>query len=455
MKKTALGCFAALAFLVFSYAGWVSYPPSRHAAEARELHQRLQTQFEQSQRWARDPQKNAYLDPQFLPYWGRKDLEHRPGSEPERIVNALTEWSDLAQKKPAGIEKNPSDPKLQAAIQEFQPLLAGWTEATHKPAFVAPESSPPHFETVVPNYLALRNLAQAASAYSHWLITQGRGDEALQHQLVTLRMSRKLAGEPAGLLSTMIAIACGDVARLTIQKILVQPNCTLSPQLLKELLSTLEQTQLPAERISQSFETEYYVFHNSFLDPKSQSSQMLNQLYGPWQRFLPGVQQRESRMATNDYMDLLESFRNDSPQGFQQKVQSMNEGGPLGNWWTGRHSLVSTLLIPNLVQSQNHLSLARRRQSFLHLQASLQSYRRQHGSWPQSLEQLKVSGYPPLEGLEWNEVEWNQGVLQHRLPAPEAGQLQSSALTPDWDWLHLPEWRVELTGHPVSAWEVS
>ena len=85
MGKNAWGCLGAAAAPFLLYAAWISYPPSYYENEM----QRRLAQRAAGQAIAADSRKNAYMNPNFLPFWGRPTSERRPGMVAETQIKKL------------------------------------------------------------------------------------------------------------------------------------------------------------------------------------------------------------------------------------------------------------------------------------------------------------------------------------------------------------------------------
>jgi len=105
---------------------------------------------------------NGYLDPTFLPFWGRKDREGKPDSDLKKQLFKLDRYCDMREWDELGLEglALARDPQTRAVFTEFGKLADRFHELMAKPKFVPPDDQPLDANTLVPNFLAFRALTQ-------------------------------------------------------------------------------------------------------------------------------------------------------------------------------------------------------------------------------------------------------------------------------------------------------
>ena len=394
MKKT-LGCLA-LAFLtpVLLYVGWIQNPPSRHEVLSSQLLQASIARHVEEQSMVRS-ENNAYLDPDFLAYWGRKGSERSEGGEVEEKLGLMKELSDLQQGEEAHLEERWKQPDVGQAMAQVEQLYPKIHAMCIRPDFIVPRNEPPDLHSVEPNLLAWRRLPQDLSAYAEYLVLAGRSSDAIAVASDGLLFAARLGQQQPSIVRAMIGVAARSIAQETLAMVLSRcsPKESLAP-----VLDLLRSTQLPPTALVECLEEEYCqnVRSLSKLKTNPTPNSPFNYLSA-----LPGLDGRELRMFKNDYLSMLQQVRLGQPVQLGWAANSS-----LGNWFLGRHSILAAILTPNLPRTGHAFKIVRLRQAFLHLYVSLLEFRRSKGHFPSSLQEL--SGYLPLDGLDLERVEYSR-----------------------------------------------
>jgi hypothetical protein len=437
--KKRLGCLGFLLFLLAGYAVWALYPPSRYAAQLQEVYQGAQARHEASQLNAKNAATNGYLDPTFLPYWGRKNIEGKPNSELAAQLKKLDNYSDLHAGKEQGLEQKVGDPQTGQLFSEFGAIYDKLHQALALPKFVPPDDQPVNAGTLVPNFLAFRSLEQYLSAYAEYLSLSGQSDRALAVCQDMLRFSKVVNSDGSTLIQLMISVATRAISQSTLAMVL-QTGSAGRPAVLQELSKTLTETQFSEEDFLNAFYGEYYMVTNSVLQ-LGQKPLVEGQDTNAIVYRLPGLVSREFRLYQNDYFPILEKAR----QGdYRVPDWLMNFGW--FDWFTGQHAYLSGIVIPNSTRAHLVLELSRKRQAFLQLYIELLLARQKSGKWPATLKDLQAGGFKPLPPLdltkvayqvEGDKMELKLSLSEQEQPNPARASVNTNQ---EWEILDRADW---------------
>lgn len=385
----ALGCLGLLVAPVLLYAGWVCYPPSRYESMSVKILSDAAARHAREQQAAVKQASNAYLDPDFLPYWGRKGMEQHDPSPAGTQLKPLESLSDLANGEDMNLEGRFKAPAVRKKFKQFARFYPKVHKVFNQPDLLVPLTEPQNIMTVAPEWIAWRGLVQRLSAYAEYLKLEGKTDEALIVAVDLIRFARLVSHQQLTLIRAMMGMAAQSIAQDTLAMVLdnSSPQGSLEP-----LLRTLEDTQFPASAWADCLEAEYCQHINSIPKLKQQSSGPSS--FSPLS-LLPGLEWRELRMFKNDYLEMLQQVRQGQPIN-SSWASSM---GPT-TWLLGRHSVLSAIGIANYPKTGKNFELVRTRQAFLHVFVGLLRARQLSGRFPADLAQLQASGYKPLDGLE-------------------------------------------------------
>lgn len=396
MKKPGIriGCVALLLGGLGIYAVWVSLPRPKYPEQAREVLQRQQQAFSERQKLAEDRSNNGYLDSHFLGYWGRKDIEAKPGHP---LLSALRPFRE-ADTSPQSYSQQLQDPQFRAATESFHKVLPDLRKAWGQPVFLPPETGLREVDSPIPNFVAIRDLVKALVACAEIDADQGRVAQALQDQLLGLEFAHRFAEQKGNsLLDTMLGTAWQSILHAGIASVLQEPNQKWKPEELRQLQSALVNTQVSEDVVQRALEAELLLGENTFRR-MGESRQRKNGIdrWGGMASF-PGLLQREARLYENDFMPLLQS---------PNPNFGWTDHFGFGSWMLGEHGYASTILIPNAEGARRGLELTRSRQSFLHLYAGLLEFEARQQRPAASLKELQETGYQPLAGLDLNAVSY-------------------------------------------------
>jgi hypothetical protein len=424
---------------VLLYAAWVSYPPSRYEALSVTILQEVAARHAAEQQVAHRADLNAYVDPFFLPFWGREGIELRDPSPAGEALKGLEDLSDLAQGRDVKLEKRLKDPAVHERFKQFALVYPHFREMCNRPHLVVPSSQPTSFPDPEPQYIAFRKIPLLLSGYAEYLSLQGQSEQALSVAMDCLRFSHLILAEQPALIRSMIGAAAQQISQSTLAMLLETP---LPGEALEPLLQLLQQTQVPASTFSACIETEY-----------AQGVEMLSGMKKPfagqnasWIPLPPGLEGRELRLYKNDFLAVVVQLRQGQP------IQnSWATNFKMLDWFLGRHGVLGAIAIANYTKTGSHYEVLRMRQAFLHLFVALLQARQRSGRLPESLAQLQASGYKPLEGLDLKRVVYmardGKASLKFQLtaremPYPQAGEEDPGMLK--WRRLDGPDWILEI-----------
>ena len=431
-SKFLPGCLGSVAALAVLYGSWIALPSVHSEADVRQLLSTQQRAFEEDQKASRDLTQNAFLDPQFAPYWGRKSVEMKPGSPVADTVLAMREYSSVSAAKDPQTARlwKQKDVGLHKATADFVAMHSSLQKVLARPYFIIPWTQAPSFESESANFLALRNLAQGLSAYAEVQLADGKPEAALETALEILALAKLVVSQKShSLIGTMVALALQTTGHVTVAAVL-QSSDRWKPGPLRQALAVLESRFVSPDLALASLEAEFWFTQNYFQGkPPSTFSK------------LPGLWNREWRLFQNDYFPAVQALRNHQPVnlGWMNQLSAMN-------WLLGQHSWVSGTLLPNFNRISSLLETGRQRRDFLHLYTEL-LLRQAEGQLPASLDPKSLGqlvpnrlGYRVVQGRPQLSYELDP-LLARELPsAPPAGL--NTAL---WQNLMRPRWAL-----PVS-----
>jgi len=422
----------SVAAVVVLYLSWCALPSVHSEAEVKQVLSSQQQAFEEDQKVSKDLALNAFLDPQFAPYWGRKSVEMRPNSPVADTVSAMREYSILGAAKDPQTARlwQRKDGALRKAAADFAVLNSSLQKVLARPYFVIPNSQVPSIDSETANFLAQRNLAQALSAYAEVQIADGKPEVALGTALEILSLAKLVVSQKShNLIGIMVASALQTTGQETLAAVLQSSN-RWSPTSLHQALAGLESTFVSPDLALESLECELWLAQNYF---RAKPDTALGKI--------PGLWSREWRLYQNDYFPAIQAMRAHQPVNLAWVSQFS-----VMNWLLGQHSWVSGTVFPNFNRISGLLELGRQRRDFLHLYAEL-LLQQAEGKLPSSLDPKSLGRLVPGRVSYLNAKGQPQltyeidPVLARQLPGvPPAGR--SSAA---WQTLMQPHWAL-----PVS-----
>lgn len=400
--KKASGCFLVLLASAGLYLGWVSYPPNRYEAQAKELRTRVAEREQQWQKNVNDPEKNAYIDPTFLPYWGRKGLEQDNQNKVSKMAATADDYCYLAGGKDPTVLSKAMQEKPQEVARAFaglEALYPDFRRAASRSEFSYSLNGPMTTQTLIPNLLAIRYLLSRLTGYAEYLALAGKPEQASEVIETILQFCSLLGKQPMSVIQMATVVRHQELAYEGLIRILENSPRRLKAAHLKDLAERITNSILPQSAFVEALENEFYILDNSvelaFADRLILSDTYL--LAGK----LPGVQARERRLLHNGFFEHLPEIRaGNSPD--------LNWVANFGfvDWASGQRGALAASLLPDWNKVQHLVKTSRIRSEFVHLYLSLYAQALQDGRWPVDLKSFLASGYQPIEPLKPEELSY-------------------------------------------------
>lgn len=383
MKKLALISLGILILVVAAYSVWIQFPRIEDPAEVTAIQNRVLARHQLAQSVADDPDQNGYLDPVFLPYWGREGKEYKDGSEVEKFIE---NWNAKYSSSSTGSEVDhemllatPDEAYIEALsqIESYYPKLS---EDFAKPYFEMP-STEIDFEAEGPNLIAVRAIGQALVGYAEALVAQDKSEQAVK-VLIDVSTFGYRVRQDESLISNMIGIS--------IQAISFSGLLSIDPSRVEftlekwtEMASDTKQVLFPQDAMARALETDLVSFQNTMKRYAGKGGSPFHE--GGFR--VPGWEAREQRIYTNTLVEVIKSARvgNFAMPSFLSNPTSMD-------WMSGRTGLMATLVIPNFARGGDQIEFVRNKIAALNTVYSVMAYRAKTGRFPDSLEQVEDSG---------------------------------------------------------------
>ncbi len=201
MKKFLVG----LLLLVFGFVLWLQFPRVHNPDRVEAMRASAAKRFQAIQSEADNPERNGFLNPTFMPYWGRKGQEYQPGSPVEEQVKAWQTYSTEGSGELVDHSELQQDPEYQAALADFRKLVPDLTVSMRKPIFAPPDEAM-ELTTIVMNYMSVRASAQAMIGFAEAELEQGQAWSAADLTVTVVQFGRTLQNHTS-LIGDMIGVA--------------------------------------------------------------------------------------------------------------------------------------------------------------------------------------------------------------------------------------------------------
>lgn len=405
MKNFGLGWFG-LAFIFISiYAIWVQHPRVHQPEIIEQAMAATEKRFQAYQAHANNPAENGYIDPNFLPTWGRRS-ELVKGCKAEKVMKA---WSQRYSSAHEGERVDHQallaspDPEAVKAHDDFLELLPQLLAALNKPYFVASVTEL-NLESELPNFIGVRAAAQALSGYLEFRAAEERYEDFGPVLSALFNVCENLEGQ-AILIGDMIASAVRSIAYDAVRGS-VNPETPMTAEQWAEI-SNVFLSRLPRKELYyECMQTDLYLFSKS-MDDLAQGKSSASSGSVP----VPGFMARERRIYLNIIAKILEAARDDQPYPF---VGGNGLELNFNNFFTGRVGILSSIAIPATSRAGDNLKENRRKMLGMGLATGLIAYKKKKGSYPEKLEQIAEVG------IELGD--WDRGIPQYTV-SPEGARL--------------------------------
>lgn len=255
----------------------------------------------------------------------------------------------------------------------FLAVLPLIESALRKPEFSHVATEEIGFHGHSPDFMAYRSVAQGLTALARDATDPG---QALHYIALNLRWARK--SEPTCLIDHMIAISQHSIALETVEAWIKKADQAQ----LRELLATLQATQLPASQFFQALRNEAYLADLAFQSLLEDGDNFRGD-FAPWMAWLPNSYWESERKA---YLNLHAEQQIHSNELTISNEVNVSERLPF--------SIGARILIPNTNRAQERFMETHSRHSFMILRTALEIYRLEKGNYPDRLEQLDLEQLP-------------------------------------------------------------
>jgi hypothetical protein len=398
MKKFIYGILALVLLVAAVYTVWVQFPKIKNPQLAQAIYKDATARHEALLADAEDPAKNGYLNPAFLPYWGRKGTEQDPNAHSAQTMKAWSTYSSSSQGVAIDHEKLQAeeDKNYLAALEHMKKLSPELIHASGRPIFFAPNSTL-DFGSMVPNLINIRASAQAMTGLAAAYTAEGDLPNAVECLLAPLRIGHKLQGQGA-LISDMIGIALQALATDGMFGLL-DINGDMPADQWKHLAQSLLDEAPRKDLLAIALEGEMTMARNT-LELYRQGTYQ-----GDMEQMdlLPGFLSREERIYVNTMTDCISQVKN----GGSLTMPSYLTNASTYDWVSGKTGVLVQIMFPNFTRAGQQADLSRHTILAAATAYGIAAYRATEGELPNELSQLTQAGIPLtddakfLSGVDW------------------------------------------------------
>jgi hypothetical protein len=406
MRKFAYGLLALIFLLIAVYAVWVQFPRIENPQLVETIYKDTDARFEALQVGADDPEKNGFLNPALLPYWGRMEIEQDPNATSRATIEAWNNYSSPSQG--ASIDhkllQSESDQSYLAALENMKKLGSEFYAATDKPLFFPPNFTL-DFNATVPNYIALRSSAHAMVGLAAAHTVEGDHKKATECLVAPLRLGRRLQGQGV-LISDMIGIAIQNIATDGMFGLL-DINSDLPAEQWKMVAQSLLDEAPPKDLLQHSLEGEMTAVRNTLkLYKQGHKQEEILQV-----DLLPGYLDREARIYVNVMTDSIAQLKETG----SATLPPVHTNPSTSDWISGKTGTLVQLIVPNYSRAADNIQRTRDLVLAAATAYGVAAYRAQEGELPKEISELKKAGIPLTDDAEFLAgVEWDvdSGILK-------------------------------------------
>ena len=412
MKRIVLAVFAALIVLSVGVAIWARHPKLSHPKLITDTVSEANERFKTRQDGAGDPERNAYLEPHFLPYWGirAKQKENEPAEQ------AVEGWTKVAydaeghQVDHAAQLKSPGTSDYHKGRDGFRAIYPVLSEALAKEKFIVPADKISLVNESA-QFSHLRTVAQAQVALAYSLAAEGKTEEAQSVVLDVLRFGWLQQGDT--MIGELIGMSVQTLALDPFQDIW-SPGSTVSKDDWLKFSAAFRQYAPPADAFVNVLEVELVAMNQIFDDMlagKSVSGAGITTGAGT---NIPFILKRERRILLNQMSQTLRDAQAGNFPGGATKAVAFSWGG----WLKGDTGILASVASPNYDKPAAMMTLHRAKMNGFGVACALLAYKAENGSLPENLSEL--SNY----GIEFNDemptdrfsLDREKSLLTYHLP---------------------------------------
>ena len=386
MKRIVLAVFAALIVLSVTVVIWARYPKLSHPKLITDTVARANERFKTRQGGANDPEQNAYLEPNFLPYWGIRAQQ----KENEPAEQAVEGWTAVAYDKQGrqvdhqALLKTSDTSDYHKGRDGFQAIYPKLSEAIARDKFVVPADKISLVNETA-QFANLRTVAQAQVALAYSLGAEGKTQEAQSVILDILRFGWLQQGD------TMI----GELIGMSIQTLaldpfqdLWSPGSKTSKEDWLKFASAFQRYAPTAEAFVNILEVELVALDqilDDMLAGKQVSGAGITTGAGT---NIPFILKRERRILLNQVSQTLRDAQAGNFPGGATKQIPFSWGG----WLKGETGILASVATPNYDKPAAMMTLHRAKMNGFAVACALLAFRAENGSLPENLSDLKDYG---------------------------------------------------------------
>lgn len=388
MKKAALATLGALVVLLSMLSVWLAFPTVRHPMVVQKALQAAQKRHEHRQSLASDPATNGYLSPEFLSYWDGSGHT----SVVQQIVDSWTSYCSARSAQRLPHKEMLLESEYQASRKRFEALLPTLEREFEKPVFVIPTQAPT-FASPTLGYLTMRNLGVGMAGLAESYLAAGDPQQALRPLLQCISLGHHLSAQ---------GTALNGLTGLSIQRIggaafagLVSPDTNLSAPEWQQAGQSILEALTSSSRVTEATEDALFRTQNSFEEFRASPQARLSFTGRGWLYSIPGLMDREERIAQNRMSEALLALTKGTPL-----PPSPGSHLPtLADRLRGTDGFLSQLDW-NYQEFELASRGCRAQLLGLGLSALLLSHKVEHQRFPERLEDLPTS--IPAESFSWN-----------------------------------------------------
>lgn len=303
------------------------------------------------------------------------------------IPAELNGWTEL---RPYFIRPEQRKPENQAILAQFKlggkvyegnlkakdgflAVVPRVESALNKPHFTHFATEEVGFHGLAPDFLAYRSVAQGLTALAR------EADDpqvALSYISLNLRWANK--SESGTLIELMIELAQRSLALEPIEGWLEKAN----REQLQRMLALLQTHRLQPQRFAETLGREAYLADLAFLSLMRDGKRYAGD-FAPWMQWLPTSYWESERKA---YFNLHSERMISVSEMSRISDPNLEERLPF--------SLGARILVPNVSKAQLRFREIHSKEAQLVLKTALEIYRRDHGVYPERLEELRMKELP-------------------------------------------------------------
>lgn len=412
MKRIVLAVFAALIVLSVTVAIWARYPKLSHPKLITDTVVEANERFKARQDGASDPERNAYLEPHFLPYWGVRSQQ----KDDEPAEQAVEGWTGVAydveghQVDHEALLKTPKTSEYHKGRDGFRALYPVLSEALAKEKFVVPADKISLVNEAA-QFSHLRTVAQAQVALASSLAAEGKKDEAQSVVLDVLRLGWLQQGDT--MIGELIGMSVQTLALDPFQEIWSPKSDTSRDDWLK-FSSAFREYAPPADAFVNVLEVELTAMDQVFDDMLAGRQVNGAGLTTGAGTNIPFILKRERRILLNQVSQTLRDAQAGNFPGGATKPLAFSWSG----WIKGDTGIIASVASPNYDKPAAMMTLHRAKMNGFAVACSLLAFKSENGSLPENLAEL--SNY----GIEFNDempidrfsLDREKSLLTYHLP---------------------------------------